>query len=173
MSYFLTEAHEVNHSANHYDQKQKKGSAEEPLTVVFMWLPNLPRAASPPRTRILNLPPNIISTGRGKIRSRYNGNGDLKLKMGPLYRCSAVPSSKQICCPCSRQLQLMWPLSGRFVLMREYWHEHCYDTSLVVAGGSCHKYHLWCRVPRVTAGLTHWGLVTPYGDSDLGQHWLR
>ena len=22
-------------------------------------------------------------------------------------------------------------------------------------------------------GLTHWGLVTPYGDSDLGQHWLR
>ena len=21
--------------------------------------------------------------------------------------------------------------------------------------------------------LTHWGLVTPYGDSDLGQHWLR
>ena len=22
-------------------------------------------------------------------------------------------------------------------------------------------------------GLTHWGLVTPYGDKDLGQHWLR
>ena len=21
--------------------------------------------------------------------------------------------------------------------------------------------------------LTHWGLVTPYGDIDLGQHWLR
>ena len=21
--------------------------------------------------------------------------------------------------------------------------------------------------------LTHWGLVTPYGDSDLGQHWFR
>ena len=21
--------------------------------------------------------------------------------------------------------------------------------------------------------LTHWGLVTPYGDSDLGQPWLR
>ena len=21
--------------------------------------------------------------------------------------------------------------------------------------------------------LTHWGLVTPYGDVDLGQHWLR
>ena len=21
--------------------------------------------------------------------------------------------------------------------------------------------------------LTHWGLVTPYGDRDLGQHWLR
>ena len=20
--------------------------------------------------------------------------------------------------------------------------------------------------------LTHWGLVTPYGDRDLGQHWL-
>ena len=23
------------------------------------------------------------------------------------------------------------------------------------------------------APLTHWGLVTPHGDSDLGQHWLR
>ena len=21
--------------------------------------------------------------------------------------------------------------------------------------------------------LTHWGLVTSYGDIDLGQHWLR
>ena len=21
--------------------------------------------------------------------------------------------------------------------------------------------------------LTHWGLVTSYGDRDLGQHWLR
>ena len=21
--------------------------------------------------------------------------------------------------------------------------------------------------------LTHWGLVTPYDDRDLGQHWLR
>ena len=21
--------------------------------------------------------------------------------------------------------------------------------------------------------LTHWGLVTPFGDMDLGQHWLR
>ena len=21
--------------------------------------------------------------------------------------------------------------------------------------------------------LTHWGLVMPYGDRDLGQHWLR
>ena len=21
--------------------------------------------------------------------------------------------------------------------------------------------------------LTHWGLVTPYGDKNLGQHWLR
>ena len=39
------------------------------------------------------------------------------------------------------------------------------------------------RIPRakivinLTAGpikgLTHWGLVTPYGDRDLGQHLLR
>ena len=21
--------------------------------------------------------------------------------------------------------------------------------------------------------LTHWGLMTPYGNIDLGQHWLR
>ena len=23
------------------------------------------------------------------------------------------------------------------------------------------------------AALTHWGLVTPYGIGDLGQHWFR
>ena len=28
-------------------------------------------------------------------------------------------------------------------------------------------------VSKIPADLTHWGLVTPYGDSDLGQHWLR
>ena len=24
-----------------------------------------------------------------------------------------------------------------------------------------------------TQTLTHWGLVMPFGDIDLGQHWLR
>ena len=32
------------------------------------------------------------------------------------------------------------------------------------------KYCPFCPVFNV---LTHWGLVTPYGDRDLGQHWLR
>ena len=27
--------------------------------------------------------------------------------------------------------------------------------------------------PSLRNSLTHWGLVTPYGDRDLGQHWLR
>ena len=26
---------------------------------------------------------------------------------------------------------------------------------------------------RKNFGLTHWGVETPYGDRDLGQHWLR
>ena len=26
---------------------------------------------------------------------------------------------------------------------------------------------------RVLNGLIHYGLVTPYGNKDLGQHWLR
>ena len=29
------------------------------------------------------------------------------------------------------------------------------------------------RERSVEIPLTHWGLVTPYGDIDLGQHWLR
>ena len=29
------------------------------------------------------------------------------------------------------------------------------------------------RIMKVGVSLTHWGLVTPYGDRDLGQHWLR
>ena len=29
------------------------------------------------------------------------------------------------------------------------------------------------RMTRVNVKLTHCGLVTPYGDIDLGQHWLR
>ena len=28
-------------------------------------------------------------------------------------------------------------------------------------------------VGRKLSTLTHWGLVTPFGDIDLGQHWLR
>ena len=31
------------------------------------------------------------------------------------------------------------------------------------------NYQLQCQKTL----LTHWGLVTPYGDRDLGQHWLR
>ena len=30
-----------------------------------------------------------------------------------------------------------------------------------------------CCLSIFFCGLTHWGLVTPYGDRDLGQHWLR
>ena len=28
-------------------------------------------------------------------------------------------------------------------------------------------------ISEFSAGLTHWGLVTPYGIGDLGQHWFR
>ena len=26
---------------------------------------------------------------------------------------------------------------------------------------------------QISVVLTHWGLVTPYGERDLGQYWLR
>ena len=37
----------------------------------------------------------------------------------------------------------------------------------------------WMKISGSCSGLdehdelTHWGLVTPFGDIDLGQHWLR
>ena len=31
----------------------------------------------------------------------------------------------------------------------------------------------WHQTHNEHNELTHWGLVTPYGDRDLGQHWLR
>ena len=34
------------------------------------------------------------------------------------------------------------------------------------------KWNSQC-IPEVALPLTHWGLVTPYGDRDLGHHWLR
>ena len=34
------------------------------------------------------------------------------------------------------------------------------------------KMKIWQFMPNEPV-LTHWGLVTPYGDKDLGQHWLR
>ena len=40
---------------------------------------------------------------------------------------------------------------------------------------ACHlqvSYYLRWPCSGLTV-LTHWGLVTPYGDIDLGQHWLR
>ena len=35
------------------------------------------------------------------------------------------------------------------------------------------KYRLHNVCYYAWAELIHWGLVTPYGDIDLGQHWLR
>ena len=42
-------------------------------------------------------------------------------------------------------------------------------------GGCFLGLHCWCSTFKSNhwVSLTHWGLVTPYGDSDLGQHWLR
>ena len=39
-----------------------------------------------------------------------------------------------------------------------------------------HMYEVYKPVPYYAVykpNLTQWGLVTPYGDRDLGQHWLR
>ena len=40
-----------------------------------------------------------------------------------------------------------------------------------------HHYHEYaispCTHHAYNVSLTHCGLVTPYGDTDLGQHWLR
>ena len=35
------------------------------------------------------------------------------------------------------------------------------------------KYHDYSTLVRDHLTLTHWGLVTPFGNIDLGQHWLR
>ena len=32
---------------------------------------------------------------------------------------------------------------------------------------------LWLTLHALQTSLTHWGLVTPYGIGDLGQHWFR
>ena len=45
---------------------------------------------------------------------------------------------------------------NRYVMYKEYDSYFCDLLSYIMANA-----------------LTHWGLVTPYGDSDLGQHWLR
>ena len=47
-----------------------------------------------------------------------------------------------------------------------YW--HYWEIILLHRGsvGSCGKMTYFIH-------LTHWGLVTPFGDIDLGQHWLR
>ena len=29
------------------------------------------------------------------------------------------------------------------------------------------------EIPIICDELTHWGLVTPYVDKDMDQHWLR
>ena len=38
---------------------------------------------------------------------------------------------------------------------------------------STHKKMLHRSIWVSPVSLTHWGLVTPFGDTDLGQHWLR
>ena len=42
-----------------------------------------------------------------------------------------------------------------------------YGFSMICQNMSC-RYNL----PTQSVELTHWGLMTPYGDSNLGQHWL-
>ena len=39
-----------------------------------------------------------------------------------------------------------------------------------------HKFELmklWLKSFESFSYLIHWGLVTPFGDKDLGQHWFR
>ena len=36
--------------------------------------------------------------------------------------------------------------------------------------------NVFCKMAAILLSLielTHWGLVTPFGDTDLGQYWLR
>ena len=42
---------------------------------------------------------------------------------------------------------------------------------IVVKQNNC--IHIDCDIFPYSTRLTHWGQVTPYGDRDLGQHWLR
>ena len=50
-----------------------------------------------------------------------------------------------------------------------YW---CMNAS---AGGNAFICQWWGAMTswHWNSALTHWGLVTPFGDRDLGQHWIR
>ena len=49
--------------------------------------------------------------------------------------------------------------------------KHCSDTVLFIFEGlSYYDDNLHRKKKEI---LTHCGLVTPYGDTDLGQHWRR
>ena len=49
----------------------------------------------------------------------------------------------------------------------------CYHQRITGVNRVCHPGgHSWDYYPG-DLSLTHWGIVTPYGDIDLGQHWLR
>ena len=51
------------------------------------------------------------------------------------------------------------------IIILHYFHIASWDAAPVC--------YLWYETIGINLQLTHWGLVTPYGDRDLGQHWLR
>ena len=48
-------------------------------------------------------------------------------------------------------------------------HTHLY---LYITQMPC-SYIMYFHINKQTQVLTRYGLMTPYGDMDLGQHWLR
>ena len=66
------------------------------------------------------------------------------------------------------------PFTGKMAFL--YWNpETNYPLRLLVWFDSIRSEVLNCIMINTIHQtiLTHWGLVTPYGDRELGQHWLR
>ena len=74
-------------------------------------------------------------------------------------------------------MELALPIAVRFLYhgnrelsrnMSSYLSLAAIDNSKLLAN------HMQAILDSILSGrLTHWGIVTPFGDIDLGQHWLR
>ena len=107
-----------------------------------------------------------------------------KLKSAGIYRFWLGTMHLLIHVPCFNHCIWIWKVYmhlrdvnfNKLWMVRLEWKGHLI--------GNVHEICPWCEFWKLriltlqlrfptTSELTHWGLVTPFGDIDLGQHWLR